>query len=87
MVIPSDSTSTFSYSDEEILETSAFFNIFAAPSGLPHQFIDQGEITGTKLSDNSWRVSIDVVTKIQAYGEIHGDQPEVISIEDVFFLK
>ena len=87
MLIPSDSINSFSYTDQEILETSAFFDIFGAPSSLPHQSIEEGEINGRKIDDTSWSVSIDVVTKIQEYGVVHGDQPEVISIDTIFSLK
>lgn len=87
MAIPSDSTSTFSYTDREILETSAYLNIFAAPSGLPHQFIEEGEIMGSRIDENSWRVSVDVVTSLQEYAELQGDQPQVISIDTTFVLR
>ncbi|MEM9822961.1 MAG: hypothetical protein AAF985_17910, partial [Bacteroidota bacterium] len=87
MVIPADSTSSFSYKDQEILATSAFLDIFAAPDSRPHQWVQEGEIIGKKLDDDRWRVSIEVITTIQAYGMVQGDQPRVISIDTVFTLE
>jgi len=87
MIIPSDSMNNFSYTDQEILETAAYFDVFAGPSSLAHQSIEEGEIIGRKIDDNSWRISIEVVTKIQEYGEVNGDQPDVISVDTVFSLK
>jgi len=87
MIIPSDSMSSFSYTDQEILETAAFYDIFAAPSGFVHQSVEEGEIIGRKIDENSWRISIDVVTKIQEFGAVQGDLPEVISIDTIFSLR
>lgn len=87
MVIPSDSTNSFTYTDHKISETFAFLNIFAAPEALPPQYVEEGKITGKKTDDNSWRVSIDVITKIQPYGIIMGDQPEHILIDTLFTFQ
>ena len=76
MVVPADSTDAFTYTDQEILETSAFVRVFAAPDGLPDQSVEEGEISGVRIDDNSWRISIDVVSSLQEYGEILGDVPE-----------
>ena len=87
MIIPADSTNSFSYTNEEILQTSAYLDIFAAPSSLPHQYFQEGEITGERIDDNTWMVSIDVVSSLQEYGIITGDQPQVVSFQNIFTLE
>ncbi len=87
MVIPRDSINSFSYRDEEILETSAFVNVFAAPTSFPHQIVEEGEIRGTRIDDNSWQIFIDVVSRLEANGEISLLDPIVIEVDAVFTLE
>ena len=49
--------------------------------------MEEGEISGIRIDDNSWRISKDVVSSLQEYGEILGDIPEVVSIDTVFTLR
>ncbi|MDA8692955.1 hypothetical protein N9L92_02755 [Saprospiraceae bacterium] len=86
MAIPSDSSNSFSYTDLEIIETSAFYKIFSAPSSLPDHSIEEGEISGVKIDDSTWRISIDVVTKTQEIQEF-GDQPVEIRLDTLFSIK
>ncbi len=87
MVIPADSTSSFSYTDLDIIETLAFVDIFEAPGSLPHQSVEEGRISGRKLDDNNWSVSIDIISKLQAFGEAEGQELVVIQIDTTFSLK
>jgi len=86
MVVPADSTSTFSYTDSEILSTSAFVN-FTGFTDRVNQFVEEGEIIGTRIDDNNWQVSIDVVTTLQEYGVISGVTPLTIDIDTIFTLE
>ena len=87
MAIPADSTSAFSYTGSEILTTSAFVDIFMGPVSLSHQFVEEGEIVGTKIDESRWQVSIDVITSLQEYGESVGEQNIMIDIDTIFSLK
>ena len=74
MLVPADSSSSFSYTDQEILETSAYISIFAAPDSEPHHSIEEGEIRGRKIDENSWQVSIDIVTNPQVFEGYYGSR-------------
>jgi len=88
MAIPADSTITFSYVDSEIIATSAFVNIITETSSSPYHFVEEGTITGTRIDDNSWQVSVDIITTPQEYGELFGgDEPQAISIDTIFTLE
>lgn len=82
--VPVDSTESFSYTDEEIIETSAFLRL-ARGLFFANHTVEEGEMTGTKIDDDSWRISIDVVTKPQEYPE--GSDPVRIVIDEIFRLE
>ena len=87
MIIPADSINSFSYNDSEILQTYAYVSAFAAPDGLPDQSVKEGEIHGTKIDENTWQISVAVVSTLQAYGESVGDEVRTITFDEVFTLE
>ncbi len=87
MVIPRDSINSFTYRDEEILETSAFVNVFAAPDGNLHQSVKEGQIQGTRIDESSWQITINIISRPQSYGELMGEEPMSIDVDAVFSLE
>ncbi len=87
MVIPRDSINSFSYRDEEILETSAFVNVFAAPDANLHQSVKEGEIRGIRIDESSWQITINIISSPQSYGELMGEESIVIEVDAVFTLE
>lgn len=85
ILVPADSTESFSYRDQEILQTSAFLQI-SAFGVVPLHSVEEGAISGVKLDEDSWRVSIDVVTSPLGFADYEG-QPERIVVEEIFFRE
>ena len=84
MIIPTDSTESFSYIDQEIMETSAFLRLYSF-GGTPLHSVEEGEISGTKLDDGSWRIFINVVTK--PLNDSDNSESESITIDEIFTLQ
>ena len=82
-VVPPDSTESFLYSGQELKETSAFLNISTFGGG-PHHSIEEGEISGTRVNENSWQVSIDVTTQPQ---DSRVQSPADFLIDEIFTLE
>ena len=82
MLVPIDSTESFSYRDQEIIETAAFLE-HSYPF-LNHS-VEEGQIYGAKIDDDSWRISINVVTKPQDYSD--GSEPMLIIVDEIFRLQ
>ena len=58
-VVPVDSTETFTYSDLELNDALAFYEVFGFACCAGY-VIEGGEIRGRRTDDDSWQVSIDV---------------------------
>lgn len=57
--IDKDATS-FEYHDAELKDNFTFYQEYGAWSGYPPTAVEHGTISGTKLSENTWQISIDI---------------------------
>ena len=84
IMMPSDSIDSFRYADAELRETSAYFEPFGFVEDVAH-FIREGEVIGRRLDEESWQLSIDVVTTPQI--EQFGLGPLNFVFDDEFSLQ
>ena len=83
-VVPVDSTETFTYSDLELNDALAFYEVFGFACCAGY-VIEGGEIRGRRTDDDSWQVSIDVVTTPQ--DTQFGAEPLNFIIDEEFSLE
>ena len=83
-VVPADSTDTFRYSDLELRDALAFYEVFGFVCCAGH-IIEEGEVSGRRIDDDSWQVSIDVVTTPQ--DTQFGAEPLNFIIDEEFSLE
>ena len=82
LAVPSDSTDTFSYSGIELREAFAFYESFGGLICCAGHIAEEGQVVGTRIDEDSWRVSIDIVTTPQI--GLFEPEPIDIIIDEIF---